>query len=560
MKPTEQQKTREQMAWVEAGHTAIRPGAAWFLVLMFLGAIYAVPLHQHGMEWQQARTAHNPFAPVSLELLRTLPDALAPLRDQGPRLSALLDANRRLLAAINDYEDRVEDESEWGQLVRPRLQTLFSRHLGVGNEQAYVGRDGWLFFRPGVDYVTGPGFLDPRQLARRAAGGSEWQAAPHPDPRPAILDFHQQLAQRGIELILMPVPVKASIHPGQFSSRFNDHEKSLQNISYASFIEQMREAGVTVFEAEAGSRRPEVGGPYLKTDTHWRPETMNAVAEQLAEKLRPRLATAGSRVWRYETIEHAALGDITLMLDLPANQIVFPPERVTLNVVTDETGQFWQPSAEAEVLVLGDSFSNIYSVEAMGWGESAGFVEHLSRHLGAPVDRIARNDSGAFATRERLSRDLARGMDRLAGKRLVVWQFAARELAVGDWRLIPMEKRDPPPARFFVPASGETTEVSGLVQRLSRAPRPGTVPYKDHIIALHVTDLPGDLSQAVVYLPGMLDNVWTSAARLREGDRITLRVRPWSDVAHQYDGINRSELDDFDLQLQEPCWGEMIQD
>jgi hypothetical protein len=34
-----------------------------------------------------------------------------------------------------------------------------------------------------------------------------------------------------------------------------------------------------------------------------------------------------------------------------------------------------------------------------------------------------------------LAREVATGSDRLAGKRVVIWQFAARELVFGDWRL-----------------------------------------------------------------------------------------------------------------------------
>jgi alginate O-acetyltransferase complex protein AlgJ len=44
------------------------------------------------------------------------------------------------------------------------------------------------------------------------------------------------------------------------------------------------------------------------------------------------------------------------------------------------------------------------------------------------VDRITQNDEGAFATRQLLQRD----PDRLTGKRVVVYEFAARELALGD--------------------------------------------------------------------------------------------------------------------------------
>ncbi len=72
----------------------------------------------------------------------------------------------------------------------------------------------------------------------------------------------------------------------------------------------------------------------------------------------------------------------------------------------------------------------------MGWGDTAGFAEQVSHALRRPVDRIVQNADGAFATRAMLQRDLAGGVDRLAGKRVVVYQFSARELAVGDWRLI----------------------------------------------------------------------------------------------------------------------------
>ncbi len=57
----------------------------------------------------------------------------------------------------------------------------------------------------------------------------------------------------------------------------------------------------------------------------------------------------------------------------------------------------------------------------------------------------------------------------------------------------------------------------------------------------------------------MRENVWTRAARLRVGDKVTLRLRAWSDVAAQYEQTNRSELDDPELQLEEPVWGEWIE-
>jgi hypothetical protein len=56
----------------------------------------------------------------------------------------------------------------------------------------------------------------------------------------------------------------------------------------------------------------------------------------------------------------------------------------------------------------------------------------------------------------------------------------------------------------------------------------------------------------------MKNNQWTSAARLRPGDRVCMQLRSWSDVADQLGGINRSEPEQDDLLLAEPCWGELI--
>jgi alginate O-acetyltransferase complex protein AlgJ len=257
-------------------------------------------------------------------------------------------------------------------------------------------------------------------------------------------------------------------------------------------------------------------------------------------------------------------GDIARMLRLPANKDLYGPQRVSISAVTFR-GLPWQPTKDADVLVLGDSFANMFSLSALGWGESAGFVEHLSFWSGTrPVDCILRNSDGAFATREMLSRELARGHDRLAGKKVVVWEFAARELAFGDWKMLPLKLGQPTPAKFFVPKPGESLTASGTVEAVSTVPRPGSVPYKDHVLALHLTDLTVEGREetagleAVVYAESMRDNVLTAAARLRPGDRVTLRLRPWSDVSNRYEKINRSEIDDPAVQLEEPCWGEPV--
>jgi alginate O-acetyltransferase complex protein AlgJ len=288
---------------------------------------------------------------------------------------------------------------------------------------------------------------------------------------------------------------------------------------------------------------------------------MERVAENLAAFIK--IPSDSSTTSKVSDKKISGVGDISRMLKLPETAQNFPPETVTVHEVTRGDTP-WRASKDADVLLLGDSFANIFSLSALGWGESAGFAEQLSRALGGrPLDCILRNSDGAFATREILSRELARGRDRLAGKKLVIWEFAARELAFGDWKMLEMKLGQPTPAKFFVPKNGEAVTASATVEAISTVPRPGTVPYKDHIVALHLTDLTiegreeNSGLEAIVYAESMHDNVLTSAARLRPGDHVTLRLRAWADVSDQYEKINRSEIDDPAVQLEEPCWGEL---
>ena len=62
----------------------------------------------------------------------------------------------------------------------------------------------------------------------------------------------------------------------------------------------------------------------------------------------------------------------------------------------------------------------------------------------------------------------------------------------------------------------------------------------------------------MVYIWGMRNHILQEAARFRAGDRITVRLRPWADVTSQYDGINRTELENPDVQFEVPAWGEVM--
>ncbi len=382
---------------------------------------------------------------------------------EGALLDRFLAANGTLGRSINTYEDALDDNSWLTLTLKSPFQAGFVR-LGVGNEKAYVGRDGWLFFEPGVKALTGRGFLEPIQLKQRARSGGGFTDAVQPDPRLAILQFHEDLKARGIELILLPTPVKPSIHPEQFTSRLKAYDEVLRNRSFDSLIAELQEQGVKVVDPGPMLKERALQGEaqYLATDTHWMPEAMQAVAVMLAEDLKNPFGSAEDELL-FENEEKTQIGDIGVMLELPEGQKAVSPETVNIRRVLPG-GKAWRPERDADVLLLGDSFTNIYSVEAMGWGSSAGFAEQLRAELGRPLDRISRNDAGAFATREILLSELVAEPSRLKGKKTVIWQFAERELAVGNWKLLPLpdvveevaQVTDPAPVDPPVETSSET--------------------------------------------------------------------------------------------------------
>jgi hypothetical protein len=539
---THRKFSRETEAELALKNTSFVPGTAPLLVLFFLITIAAVPLIQFAVEYRNVRS------------VRALPTfaAFGSLVPHHP-IHSIVDLKRVLPKPdeIKSVQKTLETESVVAQWLLPRVDSVLTGKLRAGNEQVYLGRDDWLFYRADVDYVIGPPFLDPFWIKRRTLS-----AGVQPDAVRAIVDFRDQLARRGIDLIVVPVPVKPTIEANMLSS-VSPRAQIVENESSGEFKTKLQNAGVRLFDIEPFLGQNE--NAYLRTDTHWRPETMERVANELAKNIRSAETATNSR---FQIVDQKvnALGDLGRLLKLPSSQLSRYNEETMIHRVT-VNGAIWRADPKSDLLLLGDSFSNIFSLGALGWGDSAGLAEHLSYALGGkPIDCILRNSDGAFATREILHRELARGRDRLAGKKIVIWEFVTRELAFGDWKFLDMSLRPAPPSHFYVPQTGQKVSVTGTVESISTVPTPGSAPYADHIMSVHLVDVNGTPNrepvECLVYLWSMRDNVWTKAARLRPGDEISVRLQPWSDVSAQLDKINRSEIEDAS-QLEEPCWGEL---
>jgi alginate O-acetyltransferase complex protein AlgJ len=531
------QEEREHQARQELGQTQVSPATARVLAVVFLTLVFGGSLAQLGL---------GDLAGPRSMLFARFPDA----------------------CTLRDFEREFDLLAGLAARLRPSVQSGLVR-LGAGNASAYVGRDGWLFHRASVDAALGGAFLDPRVQARRVEGVDACDPVPRPDPLPAVLEWSQALSQRGVRLVVMPVPAKAEIHPEFLAG--GRATAAVRNASYDRFVAALRERGVSVFEPHEVLRETarSTGRPaYLATDTHWRPEAVDAVAQSLAATLRPELAL-GVRDARFsrESRTLQRRGDVAALLDLSG-----PLETVEVHSVRLPDVQ------RAPVILLGDSFTNIYSSPQAfggsddgsdpGWGANGGLAEQLAFHLGAPVERIALNDDGAFASRREFARRVAEarraGRDPFSGVDVMVWQFASRELALGDWRRIDLDAADATPADSGA-GLPDALPVRATVLDRSELPEPGG-PYPDALVALRIGEVQGldpgvnPPADGVVYLVALRENRAVSEVfALEPGDRVELRLWDFGDetVTARYATLRRTELDDPDALLLPAWFGEL---
>ncbi|MEI7702660.1 MAG: hypothetical protein WCK86_22890, partial [Planctomycetia bacterium] len=204
-----------------------------------------------------------------------------------------------------------------------------------------------------------------------------------------------------------------------------------------------------------------------------------------------------------------------------------------------------------------------------------------SVELQLAVDSLAVNGGGATESRRTLIREIAAGRTVLAGKKVVIWQFAARDLSEGDWPLLKI------PAQGAV-FSGEVRKpeavgnerdilwISGRVRTVTALPKAAGLPYPDAVICMHLDSvaaegqitaegqrLPDSAkpdSEVIVYTWGLKNRRLVADHRFVAGARVRLGVQPWERVRSQYERYYRVELEDPDFQLAElPIfWVELV--
>jgi alginate O-acetyltransferase complex protein AlgJ len=349
-------------------------------------------------------------------------------RSTAPLLSFVFAASLFAVTMSHGFLNDPEDAKPADVLEqsRPYTQLALSRYLGASNTQVAVGHDNWLFYQLGVQHLVGPGFLSPDWLKSRRKNGS------YPDPRTTILNFRVQLRERGIQLILLPVPDKAAIYPEKLWPGYDAGQPAPENASFGRFKREMRAQGVLVFDptelfldAKASSPEP----LYVPTDTHWTPRCAQLCAQALAAWIKGCVPLPERPAEKYSIKNSTASSprDLVNLLGLPTTQDLYNFPQLPVREVHEAAGAYARPKLAADVLILGDSYSGSYAQCGASFGAQLAF------ELRRPIDNVAVPNGGSWGARFKLRDLMAKGEDHLAGKKLVIWEFAARDLSSGNW-------------------------------------------------------------------------------------------------------------------------------
>ncbi len=435
---------------------------------------------------------------------------------------------------LRAFDRALREASFVHRYATPWYQWLLLRTLRRGNEKAIVGERGWLYYSEDLDWIAAPSFLD-----------SSWS------PVDCIADVHDQLATLGVELVLLPVPAKVTVDPGELSA-WIDAGVEPSHPEVRRFFDLLAARHVRALDlcsVLSGDDTKEEH-LYLARDTHWTPRTLSRVSDRVAEEIASILGTtvrdSGSFPVSLETV--TGPGDLVEMLRLPSTLEEYPLlrveiERPTALPVIDDP--------RAAVLLLGDSFTRVFSDPALGLGQGAGLAEQLAARLGTSIDSIALAGGGALAVREALARRAGLSADEggLAGKRVVVWQFAMRDLAGRDelWE------------RVELGGAGAAVESGRLVLQVELAKRQPLPEEFDYAFGLSVFGyrvlrvVEGHFAEPLIWVahPVVADYHATADASLATGERFTLTLEP---VEDHHDLESTSWFRHPEMDVRAPIW------
>ncbi len=530
--------------------------AAWIFSVFFILIIVLPPTF---------RNLHNTICPRNSEEKEKWAPLVEFFHHPNPKSIAALATKKRNNANIERTQPNLQDhlrsfeveleDAPYAETIRRWMQDKLTRLLNEGNSKTVIGREGRLYYQAAIDSLIGYG---PLQAEPDSVMKNPDRAIWTP-PLKVIENFAAQLKKRDIELLLVPVPVKPMIYPenighGQWTTPVLHRDQQ-------ALYDRLRKSGIEVMDlSQLFWSLKSDGEVFLKQDTHWTQSTMQRAAAEVAAKIKSKswfAAVQGDLESSQQKLIRTHQGDLVGMLKLFHPEEIYQAETQTLSVIKDTSGsKAVNNDARSPIVLLGDSFVNIYDDPSIGFGDSswkakdkndsepligAGFAQHLAAQLETPLNTYTSNGGGATQVRK----DFAQRPDNeVRAKKLVVWVLASRDLLLSEtpgpragviWRDVEFSKRISKTANQPAVKTTKPMVIEATLKERTALQDPKSTPYKEAIYsAIFTVDekaaakLKIEGNEVPAYLWGFRKRTVVASGRLEAGKKYRLTLVPWS--------------------------------
>jgi len=311
-------------------------------------------------------------------------------------------------AAARDFERHYDEAFPTRDFGTNLWAAIEYRLFNEGRHDVVVGHEGWLFTAEEFDTYPDAAATVERHLA-------------------LIGWVHEQLARRGVALLVAPVPAKVRLY-GEQLDPVGRQPAAMRAALYENLLDRLDRQGIPAPNLLGVLARCRDQAPvFLRTDTHWTPQGADCAARALAMVARARGLARADAQGRYRTVidnpAKAIDGDLFRFLPLAPHFESWLPagetyeQRHTEQIGNDAaTGGLLDEAPAPEIALVGTSYS-----ANPRWN----FIGALQEAFGEDVLSYAVDGRGPFLP---MLDYLADAKFRQRPPRLLIWEIPERYL------------------------------------------------------------------------------------------------------------------------------------
>jgi alginate O-acetyltransferase complex protein AlgJ len=291
-----------------------------------------------------------------------------------------------------------------------------------------AGRDGWMFSSADLSTAS-------RSSSTAAATG-------------AIAEYGRLLKSRGIDLIAVPVPVKAAVYPDKISKELKVPVRSKRpprmDSAVKEALETLESKGVQTVDllpVLIAERETKSSTAFPRTSSTWAPAGVLAAAKEIAAAVRK--SKAGSRAGSTSGIvTEPAVVTFTGPLAPDGAKPESLPAVTVGRISGGKQKSLDFDSTGGGLVLLGGS-------DLLAWRENsnppgskpafASLAEQLASELQLVPDVISGGGDARNSARLKILRDRSNGRSTLNAAKTVVWVFPAADLFSQNWVRVPLQ-------------------------------------------------------------------------------------------------------------------------